>query len=455
MKSPYKKAHFITNPASTIFFSFGVAIIIGAIILYLPISSHTHLRWIDALFTSTSAVCVTGLIVVDTGSFFTLFGQMVILLLIQMGGLGIITFSIIFFIMAGKSISVRDQLIVQSSFTHKWRKGAKNLIKNIFILTFVIEFVGAFLLFSEWQKTMSPLKAVYFSIFHAISAFCNAGFSLFPENLIPFKNNPFIILVFGSLIILGGLGFMALIEIPKFLKPENKIKKLSLHTKIVLITTTTLLLIGGVLFFLLEQNNVLKGMSISNKIINSIFQSITARTAGFNTVNFSQLTNATLFIFILLMFIGASPGGTGGGIKTINIAILFSLAFNRLKGRNDVVIFKRSVPAETVGRSISILIGSFIALTAILSLLLMTQQANIPHTQARGIFLELLFETTSAFGTVGLSMGSTAKLTDSGKLLIIIMMYLGRIGPLSLAAILAQKFKKKEIHYGEEDLFIG
>ena len=413
---------------------------------------------VDALFTATSAVCVTGLIVVDTGSYFTPFGQGVILGLIQVGGLGIMTFSVLFYSLLGSSIRLRDRIVVQSSFTTGQRGDILDLVKSIFLYTFVVEAIGAALLFMAWPEGLSHSKALWIAIFHSISAFCNAGFSLFKDSFVGYQFNWWINLIVTSLIVAGGLGFIVLEEMGKWLRQKATKKgrpRLSLHTKIVLTTTTCLILGGGVLFFLLESGDCLASAPLHGKILASYFQSVTARTAGFNTVDIYALANPTLFILIILMFIGASPGSCGGGVKTVNAAVLWIIAKNRFKGKEEGEVFKRTIPRETISRSVTIIISSVVLISIVLCLLMISETGAHAHPQTRGKFLEYLFETVSAFGTVGLSMGVTSALTNMGKILIMLMMFLGRLGPLNLAFSLAKRAPAKRFHYGEEKIFIG
>ena len=329
------------------------------------------------------------------------------------------------------------------------------LLKSVFLYTIAIESVGGFLLFLGWRNSFSPMKGLYFSIFHAISAFCNAGFSLFSDSFEGFQNNILVNLSLTSLIILGGIGFIVLREMVGIGFRKNTPPGISLHSKVVLTTTAALIILGTLLIFFIERDGSLLKFPLGEQILISYFQSVTSRTAGFNTIPMVSLSNATLFLLVIFMFIGASPGSCGGGIKTTNLATLISLAVNRYKGRERAHLFKRTVPHETVSRSISIILASVLAVTIITIFLLITQLGDLSHTESRGLFLDYLFETVSAFGTVGLSMGVTTKLDIAGKLIIIAMMLLGRLGPLTLAFAMARRVKKIELQYAEENIIVG
>lgn len=444
------------TPERTLILSFFIMILVGTWLLSLPYAARIKTSsFIDALFTATSAVCVTGLIAVDTGGFYSQFGQIIILILIQVGGLGIMTFSIFFYLLLGRSIGIRDRRIIQDTFSQFPIRNIYVLLKSVFLYTIIIEFVGALFLFIGWNGHLPLMTALYFSLFHAISAFCNSGFSLFSDSFVGFQNNITLNLSITSLIILGGLGFIVLKEIVDIGLRRNTSLRISLHSKVVLTTSVTLIVLGTLFIFLTERDNSLLNLSLGEQVLTSYFQSVTSRTAGFNTLSMMSLGNATLFVLIILMFIGASPGSCGGGIKTTNLATLVSLAFNRYKGRERANLFKRTIPHETVARSISIILASILAVTIITVFLLVTQLGDISHTESRGLFLEYLFETVSAFGTVGLSMGVTTKLNSAGKLIIIAMMLLGRLGPLTLAFAMARRTKKTEFQYAEENIIVG
>jgi trk system potassium uptake protein TrkH len=444
------------TPERTLILSFLLMILLGTWLLSLSCAARARpAAVIDALFTATSAVCVTGLIVVDTGSFYSQFGQVVILGLIQVGGLGIMTFSVFFYLLLGRSIGIRDRRIIQDTFSQVPLRNISPLLKSVFLYTAVIESAGVLFLFISWRRFFSPMKALYFSLFHAVSAFCNSGFSLLSDSFVGFQNDILLNLSVTSLIILGGLGFIVLKEIVDNGFRKTRPARISLHAKVVLTTSAVLILLGTLFVFFIERDNSLLTVPLGGQILISYFQSVTSRTAGFNTLPMIDLSNATLFILIILMFVGASPGSCGGGIKTTNLAILFSLVFNRYKGRERASLFKRTIPHESVARSISIIMASILVIIAITILLLITQLGDLGHTESRGLFLEYLFEAVSAFGTVGLSLGVTDTLTSAGKLIIIAMMLLGRLGPLTLAFAMARRTKEARFQYAEENVIVG
>lgn len=422
------------------------AIAVGTILLNLPAASSTQksIGFINALFTATSATCVTGLIVLDTGKDFSTFGQSIILILLQCGGLGIMTMSTMFAFLVGKKISLKQRLIMQESLNQFSIGGLVRLAKYILIFTAVIEIVGATILFFYWQKTYPPLQALGLSVFHSISAFCNAGFSLFSDSLIRYKGDFAINLTFIILIILGGIGFLVLLELFQYRKKGI----LSLHAKLALKISFILTLVGFVIIFLIESQNIssMGNLDFSEKIYGSIFQSVTARTAGFNTIHIGSMQNATLFLMIILMFIGASPSSTGGGVKTTTFGLLILYVWSSLKGKEEIQIFKRRISQDIIVKALNVItlsLGLVIIMTILLS-----------YTEGED-FIKVLFEVVSAFGTVGLSTGITSSLTIAGKIIIIVTMFAGRIGPLGLVLALIQKREPEMIRYPEEKIMVG
>jgi trk system potassium uptake protein TrkH len=442
------------SPSRIFIYSFAGVILIGALLLSLPVSAtRGPLSFINALFTATSAVCVTGLVVIDTGKDLTALGQVVTLFLIQIGGLGIITFSTVFFVLMGRGMSFKGREIVQTTFLHSPSKDFLIILKSILWFTFAFESLGAAFLLIRFSQDFPAGKALFCAIYHAVSAFNNAGFSLFSDSLVGYQGDLIVNLTVMGLLVHGGLGFIVQYELLSWLKGAQK--RLSVHTRIVVITTITLILSGAVLFYFFERSYVLRDVPLLNKILISLFQSVTPRTAGFNTVEIGLLTNATLLLLMILMFIGASPGSTGGGIKTTSASLLFLLMWNRLRGNEEVNIFNRTIPRETVSRSISIIFASAFSVSVITSILLIAGRGDLPLLESRQFFVEYLFETVSAFGTVGLSMGATAKLNDIQKLAIILMMFAGRVGPLTLAFSLSGKKATEGLTYAEEGIMVG
>lgn len=436
------------NPPVTLLFSFALAITIGTILLMLPVSSVQNrvTPFVDALFTSTSATCVTGLVVVDTGTHWSTFGQLVILLLIQIGGLGIMTISTFFALLLGQSINLKLKNVMYQMVGGSYSVNIIGLLKNIVVVTLLIESFGAMLLFVTFVRQFSPLKAIYTSVFHSVSAFCNAGFSTLPGNMAGYLSDPVINLTIPLLIILGGIGFTVLIDLHRYIFVKDRIHKLNLHSKIVLITTLILIGLGFVSFFMFEFYTSMKGYSLIQRIMASFFQSVTTRTAGFNTINIGLLSKPAVLVAIALMFVGASPGSTGGGIKTTTFALLSQSIISLIKGRRDMTMFNRKIPLGNFREATGLTMLSALIVVSVLVFLLMLE----PHS-----FEKLAFEAVSAFGTVGLSMGVTEKLSAAGKLLITLLMYVGRVGPLTMIYAFAIRKKRTDINYAEETIAIG
>ena len=442
------------SPARIFVLSFAAVIMAGGILLWFPFcATKDHLRFVDALFTSTSAVCVTGLVVVDVGKDLSTLGQVLTIFLFQIGGLGIITFSTVFFVLMGRGISFKGREIVQSTFLHTPRSDFMVIAKSVLWFTFITEAIGTLFLFIRFSRDFSSGTALYHAVYNAISAFNNCGYSLFSDNLMGYQGDLIVNITVMGLLVIGGIGFIVQYEV--FSKLKGAQKKLSVHTKIVIITTTILILSGALLFYVFERNHIIKDVPVLNKILASFFQSVTPRTAGFNTVDIGALTNATILLLLIFMFIGASPGSTGGGVKTSSAALLVLLLWNRLKGNEDVNIFNRTIPREIVSRAISIIFASAFSIAIITSVLLIAGGGNLPPLESRHHFVEYLFDTVSAFGTVGLSMGITPKLNDLQKYALIIMMFAGRVGPLTLAFSLSRGGAKRGITFAEEGVMVG
>ncbi len=438
MKEIFKKI----SPELILLFSFLLAIFIGAILLKLPFATPHGIKFIDALFTSTSAVCVTGLIVVDTGKDFTFWGQLIILFLIQIGGLGIMTFSVFFLIFLKEKIPLNAKVAIASTLSKDFFD-LKKLILNIFVVTLIVELSGALMLFVYFYNNQFDfLKSLFYALFHSISAFCNAGFALFSNNLVDYQSSWYVNLIIMFLIVAGGIGFTVYLDI--------KNKRLSLHSKIVLSVTGCLIFIGALLIFLLEYQNALKGLPFNIKVLASLFQSVTPRTAGFNTLDLTKFKDVTIVIIMLLMFIGASPGSCGGGVKTTTFIIFIMTIFSTAKGKDYITIFKRTISKEVIFKSFAIIL---IAITfLLLGIIGLSLCDNTPMD--RGDFLSYTFEAFSAIGTVGLSLGYTQKLTVVGKVIIILLMFLGRVGPLTLVLALRGK-KRVNLKFAEENIMIG
>lgn len=437
---------FKQNPSFLIILSFFLVILTGGGLLSLPISSVSGVptNFLDAYFTANSATCVTGLTVLDVGTHFSLFGLIVMIVLMQVGGLGYMTFSTFLILILRKKMFISEKLMVQESLNIYSTKDVIFVLRKIFAIVFAVEGIGAVILFLRWLPDFGAKKALLYSVFHSISAFCNAGFALPANNvnLMPYVTDPVVNLVITSLIIIGGIGFIVISDIL-----QNK--RLSLHSKVVIYTTLFLILSGTLVFYFIESGNLntLQPLTFPQKIMASYFQAVTPRTAGFNTLAIDKLQGPTLLFMILLMFIGASPGGTGGGIKTTTFALILATIWATLKGFKDTILFKRRIPFQTVRRSFTITILAIALISFALFLL--------DFSETNKSLLSLIFEITSAFGTVGLSMGITPYLTSVGKIIIIVVMFIGRVGPLTLLIGLTMSQKDSKIEYPKEGISIG
>ncbi len=434
--------------AQIVIFSFLFVILVGTGFLLLPTATESgeKISYVDALFTATSATCVTGLIVVDTGTYFSQFGQVVILILIQIGGLGLMTTVAFFSLILGRGMSVRESILMSDVLSSKTVSRTSHMIVSILILTLVFEVIGVAAFYFAWSGVgkLEHGSVLYYSVFHSISAFCNAGFSLFRDNFEGYSGNLIHNLTLTSLIIVGGLGFTVIMNFSRFV--IFKKERLSLQTRLVLIVTAALIVMGTILILLTEWTHGLNDLSFPARFLAAYFQSVTTRTAGFNTINIGHLTNACYFLMMILMFIGASPGSTGGGIKTSTFGIFLGSIWSMLKGRNSVEMFKRNIPSNVVNKALSVIILAFMLLSVFGFILLLTQKGNPVH---------MLFELVSAFGTVGLSTGITSQLTTLGKIIIIITMFIGRIGPLTLALAIGQRRESAAYEYPDETVMIG
>lgn len=449
------------TPTQTVVLSFAIIILVGATLLNMPVASINGQRvgFINALFTATSATCVTGLVVVDTGTYWTTFGKAVIISLIQVGGLGIMTFSTLLALLIGRKITLKERMLIQESFNQFELEGMVRLTKSIIIATFTIEFIGALIFSTVFIPQFGWKRGFVYGVFHGISSFCNAGFDLMGAHTGPFTsftsyvNNPIININTMMLIIVGGLGFSVWMDCYRAFK-NRSFNELSLHSKVVLTMTTGLIFLGALFIFLLEINNpaTIKNLPWSGKILASFFQSVTPRTAGYNTLNLGSLTMATKFLTIILMFIGASPGSTGGGIKTSTAGLLFFTVISVIRGRESTEIYKKRLPKFLIYRALSVTLVSFLLVvvaTMILSIV------EVPYNNPD--LMTLLFEATSAFGTVGLTLNYSTHLTFAGRIIIILCMFAGRVGPLSLIFALARSANKNKGHikYPEGRIMVG
>jgi trk system potassium uptake protein TrkH len=417
-----------------------------------------ELSLLDALFTATSAVCVTGLIVVDTATYFTGWGQAFILLLIQLGGLGMITFTSYILLSLGVRLPLHHEALSRSPAKIAPHVDYASLGRNIIRFTLIIEGIGALCLYLLWLPRFGSVDAIWPAVFHAISAFCNAGFSTFSDSLMGFQHAPATLFVVMTLIVLGGIGFLTLEEsyLIKIKKPARRIQ-LSLHSRLVLVTTVLLIVGGWGLFTLFEWQVAFADMPWWDRVTNGLFMSVTARTAGFNTVDYIRATDGSNFLTIVLMSIGGSPSSTAGGLKTTTIAIIGLVALSRLRGYNATLFHGRTVPPETVQRAIGLFVFGFGIVTAAILAFSATEITWAPAIETSGQFLRYMFEAVSAFNTVGLSMGVTGDLSGFGRGLTIALMFIGRVGLLTFAAVLLKRYRvaHDQFRYAYEDVAIG
>ncbi|MGA7935993.1 MAG: TrkH family potassium uptake protein [Kovacikia sp.] len=441
----------------TICLGFLAVIAVGTCLLILPLSTSDGVwSWehvIVALFTATSAVCVTGHIVVDTGTYFSTFGQLVIVALIQVGGLGYMTATTFLLLLVGRRFGLRDKLAVQQALDRTGMQGLAQVVRSIIATTIVFEITGAFLLLLVFSPRYGLDRGLWLAIFHSVSAWNNAGFSLFVDNLIGYQSSWLLNLAIPGLIIFGGIGYEVIFEM--YLWFRDRIQKrpqqliLSLNFKVAVSTTLILLILGTIAFLLVEIRNpqTLGSVDFSTQLMGAWFQSVTPRTAGFNTIDISKMTTAGLFITIALMFVGGSPGGTAGGIKTTTLRVLTSCTKAILHEREEVTLYQRQVPLSLILKAVGVAVGSF-ATVIVMTILISLSDPEVN-------FIQILFEVVSAFATVGLSTGITAGLSTFAKLILVATMYIGRVGVLLLMAAILGDPKPSFIHYPQENLLVG
>jgi trk system potassium uptake protein TrkH len=409
---------------------------------------------VDALFMATSAVCVTGLSVVDVSSRLTGAGQVWLLLLIQAGGLGILSFAAL----AARAIGRRASLEVEEAVTGpaslQPARTPLGLVRAIVAITLVVEAAGALALWLAWRGSLGAAGALWPALFHAVSAFCNAGFSTFRDSLMALQGDTATLLVVSALVVTGGIGFPVLEDLRLRLRGERR--RVLVHTRVVLVTTAVLIVLPGLAFLSMEGGRALASLSPVDRLVNALFLSITPRTAGFNAVDYDALSNPAILLTIALMWIGGSPASTAGGVKTTALAVLVLLFVAKLRGRSDVSIADRSLPDATVHRVVGLAVGSVAVLGAFVFLLLWTElPAAGTHTD-RHQLVRILFEAQSALGTVGLSMNQTASLTPGGRLLVVALMFVGRVGPLAVAESMARRTRRRaSVRFAREDVLIG
>jgi trk system potassium uptake protein len=465
------------TPVQTVVLSFAGVIFLGTILLSLPMATQTgeRISLLDAFFTAVSATCVTGLAVVDTGSFFSTFGQLVILGCIQIGGLGLMTLTTVFLVATGRKLAIADRVAIQESFTHQPTGEIKTIVKYIVAATFLTEGLGALLLtiWWTWQNRFTSFgETVYHAVFHSVSAFCNAGFALYSDSLTRFQTDAVTIFIISGLIVAGGLGFLVGLDLKEFIQirffhrywsagVQERVDairpraRLSVHTKFVLWVTGALLFIGTISYYFLERGGLFREMSFGAAWLNAFFCSVTARTAGFNTVDFAQMGAPALLCTMVLMFIGASPGSTGGGIKTSTFGILVAYSVSRWRGFVNLNIFNRTVAPESVDKAGAVVVSAIALIILAGSALIAVETYHLSAKESQFLFASIIFETISAFATVGLSLGQTSLLTPAGKIIVCLVMFIGRVGPLTLALAISRRRRRAQLRYAEENVMVG
>lgn len=446
---PRRKRDRAPSPAKAIALSFFSAIVVGTLLLWLPWSHAPgqSVTFLDALFTATSALCVTGLIVVDTATAWSPLGRVILMLLIQIGGLGIVTLSTMVALLLGRRVGFQERLRAAAQLSAFGTGGVLRLVRTIFLISLGFETVGALLLYPTFAALHGPGQGAFYAFFHSVSAFNNAGFALYPDSLIRFAANPAVISVLSTLFIIGGLGFIVHLNLWAHFRGGRRFP-LTLHSRIVLLSTLLLCAFGTVAVLGLEWSNpqTLGELPLRGKLLMGFFQGVTPRTAGFNTVDYTLMRESTLLLTMLLMFIGGSPASTAGGIKTVTFFVLVASAWRMVRGRGELSAFGRRVTIETVVKAGSVaLLSTGLVIGA---LFLLSLSESLP-------LLTIMFEAFSAFGTVGLSLSATFDLSEPGKLIIILLMYLGRIGPLTFALALVQKPPGSNLKYPDEGVLIG
>lgn len=434
------------TPPRLLVLSFLGLILAGGALLNTPWAARDGtVDWLTAMFTATSAVCVTGLVVVDTGTHWSFFGQLVIMLLIQVGGLGVMSFATFFALLLGKRIQLRQRLAMQQALNKNSIEGIVRIFRYLLLFSFITEGIAGLILFAHWAPDLGFPKALWFGIFHSVSAFNNAGFDLFGNfrSLTGYTTDLVTNLVISGLIIAGGLGFIVIYELYHF----RTQRRLSLHARLVLITTCLLIAGGTVVILATEYNHALRGLTPAGKVMAAYFQAVSPRTAGFNTIDLNSLFLSTQLLIILLMYVGGSPGSTAGGIKTTTFALLWLAIYSILRGKRDTEIFRRRIAHREVLRALTIALLSLVVIFLMTFLVALTREGA-------GL-AKVLFEVVSALGTVGLTLGLTPELNDAGRVLIMITMFLGRLGPLTIGYALAYREKQPDVRYPEGKIMIG
>ncbi len=439
----------------TICLGFLALIALGSILLMMPFSSSSG-TWNDpivALFTSTSAVCVSGLSVVDVGTYFSFWGQFMILVLVQVGGLGYMTATTFLLLLLGRKFGLQDKIILQQALDNSQIQSSLQLVRSIVTTTLIFETIGVFLLLPIFVADYGGYSGLGLAIFYSINSWTNASFNLFNNSLIRYQSSILLNVVITGLIIFGGLGYQVILEM--YLWLDNRLRgktvknTLSLNFKVVTTTTLVLLITGSIAFYLTEFQNpeTLGSLSLSSKLMAGFFLSVTTRSGGFNTIDISKMSTAALFIAIVLMFIGASPGSMGGGIKTTTLTILTSCSKAILQGKEEVLVYQRQVPISSILKAVGVTVGSLVTVVSATILIAIIE----PSLN----FMQILFEVVSAFATVGLSTGITAAISASAKLILVTIMYIGRVGVLILMSALLGDSRPSVIQYPEENMLVG
>ncbi|MFO0011447.1 MAG: TrkH family potassium uptake protein [Planctomycetota bacterium] len=447
-------------PARITTLAFLLLVVGGGCLLGTPAcsaSSQKPITWLDAFFTSTSAVCVTGLSVRSTVDDFSLIGQIVILSLIQLGGIGIMTFTSFIMLTLGGAAGLRQQVVLTDTLGGRGVTDVRGLVRRVFFVTLTIELIGAFLLWVRFSFDMPWRQAGWYAIFHSVSAFCNAGFGLWNDSLIGYRGDWLVNLVICGLVILGGLGFPVLLEILNGFRSAQSTAwtQLSLHAKLVLISTFFLVVFGYVTLTILEWDNGLKDATASERILIPFFHSVICRTAGFNSIDLNDLTNASLFVSILLMAIGGAPCSTEAGDKTTPISMLVLNAIRRFQGFRNVSCFRKTIPQSAIERAAAATIVFFAIAVFGCLVLMLIEQSGQSHRVQQDSFMDLLFEVVSALGTVGLSTGITPTLSPFGKIVIMLLMFLGRLGPVSVMVAMSRTRRPPKVEYAHEEPLFG
>lgn len=458
MKSLLESIHKVISklsPQSILLISFASVMLLGTILLMQSFAlQKSEISFVDALFTSVSATCVTGLTVVDTGSFFSFNGQLILLFLMQIGGIGVMSFSVLFLFFVRGKFGIGGREIIQETLSFFGTLDLVALLKSVFIFTLTMEFIGAILLTIRFSFDMPFGEAVFNGVFHSISAFCNAGFSLFPNSLVNYQSDIYINLVISFLVICGGIGFIVFYEIKKVIGKKMSIKDISLHSKVVINVSLFLIILGALFIFGFEYHVSMNDMDFGTKILASFFQSISARTAGFNSIDLHSFSMPSLFFLITLMFIGASPASTGGGIKTVTLAVLIAFIRSKIIDSKNVNLGHNTLPFRVISKAIVVIVFAVSIIVLFSFLITIIELNHIPFHQNGDRFLEIFFEVVSAFGTVGLSTGITADFSIVGRLLLVVLMFAGRVGPLTIATAIGSK-NVKDIKYAEDNILVG